>query len=124
MQALRFMWTYEPDRLPKDRLKQSMHLLLERKEMADLVITDLARWKDWSIQDRLMTMYSDADYDIPAIRRAIVRYLYYCSQEKNEPGADGTRTSTEDAVKAEANMKLLEVRDPKTVNDAKRYLIR
>ncbi len=124
MQALRFMWTYEPDRLPKDRLKQSMHLLLERKEMADLVITDLARWKDWSIQDRLMTMYSDENYDIPAIRRAIVRYMYYCSQEKNEPGADGTRTSTADAVKAEANMKLLEVRDPKTVNDARRYLIR
>ena len=124
MQALRFMWTYEPDRLPKDRLKQSMHLLLERKEMADLVITDLARWKDWSIQDRLMTMYSDENYDIPAIRRAIVRYLYYCSQEKLEPGADGTRAPTDDAVKAEANMKLLEERDPKTVNDAKRYLIR
>jgi hypothetical protein len=124
MQSLRFMWTYEPDRLPKDRLKQSMHLLLERKEMADLVITDLARWKDWSIQDRLMAMYSDEEFDIPAIRRAIVRYLYYCSQEKNEPGADGTRTATEDAIKAEANMKLLEERDPKTVNDAKRYLIR
>lgn len=124
MQALRFMWTYEPDRLPKDRLKQSMHLLLERKEMADLVITDLARWKDWSIQDRLMTMYSDENYDIPAIRRAIVRYLYYCSQEKNEPGADGTRTPTDDAVKAEANMKRLEELDPKTVSDAKRYLIR
>lgn len=124
MQALRFMWTYEPDRLSKDRLKQSMHLLLERKEMADLVITDLARWKDWSIQDRLMTMYGDENYDIPAIRRAIVKYLYYCSQEKNEPGADGTRTSTKDALKAEANIKLLEVRDPKTVNDARRYLIR
>ena len=92
--------------------------------MADLVITDLARWKDWSIQDRLMTMYSDENYDIPAIRRAIVRYLYYCSQEKTEPAADGSRTATEDAVKAETNMKLLEVRDPKTVNDAKRYLIR
>lgn len=124
MQALRFMWTYEPDRLPKDRLKQSMHLLLERKEMADLVITDLARWKDWSIQDRLMEMYSDEDFEIPAIRRAIVRYLYYCSQEKNEPGADGTRTSTAEAIKAEANMKRLEELDPKTVGDAKRYLIR
>ncbi len=124
MQALRFMWTYEPDRLPKDRLKQSMHLLLERKEMADLVITDLARWKDWSIQDRLMAMYSDENYDIPAIRRAIVRYLYYCSQEKNELGADGTRTPTDDALKAEANMKRLEELDPKTVSDAKRYLIR
>ena len=124
MQALRFMWTYEPDRLPKDRLKQSMHLLLERKEMADLVITDLARWKDWSIQDRLMNMYSDEKYDIPAIRRAIVRFLYYCSQEKNEPGTDGTRTPTDDAIKAAANMKRLEELDPKTVNDAKRYLIR
>ena len=71
-----------------------------------------------------MTMYSDENYDIPAIRRAIVRYLYYCSQEKLEPGADGTRAPTDDAVKAEANMKLLEERDPKTVNDAKRYLIR
>ena len=124
MQALRFMWTYEPDRLSRDRLKHSMHLLLERKEMADLVITDLARWKDWSIQDRLMTMYADENYNIPAIRRAIVRYLYYCSQEKHEPAADGTRTATEDAIKAEANMKLLEERDPKTVNDARRYLIR
>ena len=124
MQALRFMWTYEPDRLPKDRLKHSMHLLLERKEMSDLVITDLARWKDWSIQDRLMTMYSDENYDIPAIRRAIIRYLYYCSQEKHEPGADGTRIPTDDAIKAEANMKRLEELDPKTVSDAKRYLIR
>ena len=33
-------------------------------------------------------------------------------------------TATDDAIKAEANMKLLEERDPKTVNDAKRYLIR
>ncbi|MEZ6033698.1 MAG: hypothetical protein R3C17_11430 [Planctomycetaceae bacterium] len=124
MQALRFMWTYEPERLSKDRLKQAMHLLLERKEMADLVITDLARWKDWSIQDRLMTMYTDENFDIPAIRRAIVRYLYYCSQEQTEPGADGSRVPTAEAIKAEANMKLLEERDPKTVNDAKRYLIR
>ena len=69
-------------------------------------------------------MYSDENYDIPAIRRAIVRYLYYCSQEKNEPAADGARTATDDAVKAEANMKRLEELDPKTVSDAKRYLIR
>lgn len=124
MQALRFMWTYEPDRLPKERLQKSMHLLLERKEMADLVITDLARWKDWSVQDRLMAMYTEEEFDIPAIRRAIVRFLYYCSQETNEQSADGTRTPTADAVKAEANLKLLEMKDPKTVNDAKRYLIR
>jgi hypothetical protein len=124
MQALRFMWTYEPNRLPKERLKQSMQILLDRPELADLVITDLARWKDWSIQDRLMAMYDDEKFSIPAIRRATVRYLYYCSQEKGEPATDGAVVPSENALKAQANLKILEVKDPKTVGDAKRYLIR
>ena len=124
MQALRFMWTYEPDHISRDRLKQSMRILLDRQELADLVITDLARWKDWSVQDQLMSMYSDEKYAIPAIRRAIVRYLYYCSQEKGEAGADGVVVRPDSAVKAEANLKELELKDPKTVSDAKRFLVR
>ena len=124
MQALRFLWTYEPDRIPQERLRASMRILLERQELADLVITDLARWKDWTLQDRLMAMYDDEKFAIPAIRRAIVRYLYYCSQEKGVPAADGTETRSEAAVKAEANLKLLEAKDPKTVSDAKRFLVR
>lgn len=124
MQALRFMWTYEPDRIPKERLKESMRVLLDRPELADLVITDLARWKDWSLQDRLMDMYQDEKFSIPAIRRAIVRYLYYCSQDKGEPAADGTTTRPDHAVKADELLRKLEEIDPKTVGDAKRYLIR
>lgn len=124
MQTLRFMWTYEPDFIPKDRLKQSMHILIERPELADLVITDLARWKDWSQQDRLMTMYDDERFAIPAVRRSIVRYLYYCSQERGEPAADGTPTRPDFAIRAEENLKALELKDPKTVGDARRYLIR
>lgn len=124
MQALRFMWTYEPDHLPKERLKQSMQILLDRPELADLVITDLARWKDWSIQDRLMAMYDDEKFSIPAIRRAIVRYLYYCSQDKGEATGEEVAAPTETALKAQENLKILEEKDPKTVGDAKRYLIR
>lgn len=124
MQALRFMWTYEPNHLPKDRLKQSMHILLDRPELADLVITDLARWKDWGVQDRLVSMYEEEKFSIPAIRRAIVRYLYYCSQDKGAAAADGTTIRPEHAIRAEANLKALELKDPKTVGDAKRYLIK
>ena len=51
------MWTYEPDIIPKGRLKESLRLLLDRPELADLVIADLSRWKDWKIMDRLMTIY-------------------------------------------------------------------
>lgn len=125
MQSLRFMWTYEPDRLPKERLQQSMQILLDRPELADLVITDLARWKDWSVQDRLMGMYEDDNFSIPAIRRAIVRYLYYCSQDQGPVASDGTTSARpEYAIKADENLKLLEAKDPRTVSDAKRYLIR
>ncbi len=124
MQALRFMWTYEPDRIPKDRLKQSMHILLDRQELADLVITDLARWKDWSVQDRLVALYDDQEFAIPAIRRAIIRYLITCSQDKGPKNADGAQDTPEFALKAEQQLKVIEQKDPKTFADAKRFLVR
>ncbi len=125
MPALRFMWTHEPNLLPKERLRQSMRILLGRPELADLVITDLARWKDWSVQDRLMVMYTDEKFNIQAIKRAIVRYLHYCSQDKGEGVTDGPEAARpEHALKAAENLKLLEEKDPKTVGDAKRYLRR
>lgn len=125
MQALRFMWTYEPDHLTRDRLKQSMQILLDRPELADLVITDLARWKDWSIQDRLMAMYDRDEFAIPAIRRAIVRYLHYCAQDKATVAEGEAPAEAPDHVrKAEQNLMILGQKDPKTVGDAMRYLVR
>lgn len=120
MQALRFMWTYEPDRIPKERLKQSMRTLLSRPELADLVIADLARWKDWGVQQELLAMYDNEDFDIPSIKRAIVRYFFYCSQDKEE----GAEELPEYAVTAASHLKTLEEKDPKTVRNAKRFLIR
>ena len=64
MQALRFMWQYGDGRISVDRLRQSMRLLLDRPELADLVIADLSRMKDWSVQDKLMSLY-DAPENIP-----------------------------------------------------------
>ena len=120
MQALRFMWTYEPDRIPKDRLKQSMRTLLSRPELADLVIADLARWEDWGVQEELLAMYDNEDFDIPSIKRAIVRYFFYCSEDKVE----GSEEPPQHAVSAAENLKMLEEKDPKTVRNAKRFLIR
>lgn len=140
MQTLRFMWTYEPDRIPKARLKKSMRTLLGRPELADLVIADLARWKDWDNQAQLMAMYDDEEFDIPSIKRAIVRYFYYCSKDvpedtKTAEGSDSntdveTATDKPDvelpphAVSAAKNLAVLEEKDPKTVKNAKRFLIR
>lgn len=119
MQALRFMWSYEPDRIEKDRLKAAMHKLLERPELSDLVIADLARWEDWSQQDRLMAMYDEEKYAIPSVKRAIVRYLFFASKKTKED----TEDPTELAISATENLKQLELKDPKTVRMVKRFLI-
>lgn len=125
MQALRFMWTYGNDRIPKERLRKSMRHLLDRPELADLVIADLARWKDWSIQDRLLKIYDDEAYNVRAIKRAVIRYFYYCSIDvpKDEHGEPIAEKKPAHAISAEKHLKVLEIKDPKMYRDAKRYLL-
>jgi len=124
MQTLRFMWTYEPDRIPKQRLKESMRTLLERPELADLVIADLARWKDWGVQERLMAMYDEEQFDIPSVKRAIVRYFFYCSKDVKDAEEGEATDMPEYAIAAAEHLKTLEQKDPKTVRNAKRFLVR
>ncbi len=122
MRALEYMWQHEPDCLPKYRLQQAMQSLLDYPELADLAIANLKRWKDWSIQDHLMAMYFDENFNTDAIKRPIASYLYCCSQDTGEPTADGSMaTRPEHAVKAEQNLKLLKERDPKNVQLAIRF---
>ena len=144
MQALRFMWQYGDNRISPERLRQSMRILLERPELADLVIADLSRMKDWSMQDRLMTMYDEDAYNVPSIKRAIVRYMLACTKdtgEKKKPASDtvassgaGTPAVVEPAaepaaappahvVHAQKCLATLEEKDPKTVTEAKRFFL-
>ncbi len=118
MQALRFMWTYGDGRIGKERLRKSMRLLLDRPELTDLVVADLARWDDWSVLDRLMDMYGTGDYDIPSIKRAIVRYLLVASKGKNKKGGGPDAATTEKAKKL---LDKLRKEDPKTVQSAERF---
>lgn len=120
MQALRFMWTYTDGKIPKERMMKSMRILLDRPELADLVIADLARWGDWSVQDRLMEMYDNKDYKIPSIKRAIVRYMLQSSKyEVPKDGKDAAPPAYVAAAKK--NLETLREKDPKTVKEAERF---
>lgn len=134
MQALRFMWTYGSNRIEKERLRQSMRELLDRPELADLVVADLARWEDWSVQDRLMKLYGEGEYNIPSIKRAIVRYFLTASKvappktdDKPDEKKDDKSTSDKpdalpaSALQARANLEKLREKDPKTVKEAERF---
>jgi hypothetical protein len=118
MQALRFMWTYGDGRIPADRLRQSMRLLLERPELTDLVIADLARWKDWSLQDKLMEMYGAEEYNVPSIKRAIIRYMIASTKDVT---AGGGKETPKHAATGARNLKTLRERDPKMVAEAERF---
>lgn len=118
MQALRFMWQYAKGRISEDDLRGAMRLLLDRPNLADLVIVDLARWNDWSITDRLMKMYDEKEYQVPSIKRAIVRFMLIA--EKDPSVKEGVPVP-EHVTKAKANLEKLREVDPKTVKAAERF---
>ena len=75
--ALRFHGT-EGDVIARSALVESLHLVLDRQDLADLVIPDLARWSDWSQIDRLSEMFIKADSENNWIRVPVVNYLRAC----------------------------------------------
>ena len=75
--AIRFQGQ-EEDTIPRDRLVAALRIVLDRPELADLVIPDLARWKDWASMDRLVQMFKDAGEKSSWVRVPIVNFLRAC----------------------------------------------
>jgi hypothetical protein len=75
--ALRFHGTEEKI-IPRDRLLVGIRMMLERPQLADLVIPDLARWEDWSVMDRLVELFKTADDDSNWVRVPVINYLRAC----------------------------------------------
>lgn len=117
-QALRFMWTYGNGRIDQERLRQSMRELLDRPELTDLVIADLARWEDWSVQDRLMKLYGQKEDSQPIVKRAIVRYMLIAAKSDTK-----LAERPASAVQAQANLVKLRRQDPELVKSAERFFI-
>ena len=75
--ALRFLGE-ESDIVPRERVLASLRLLLEQPKLADLVIPDLARWQDWSVLEKLVKIFKEAQADNIFVREPIVTYLRAC----------------------------------------------
>lgn len=75
--ALRFHGT-EADLIPQKRIVQGLGYMLDRPELADLVIPDLARWEDWTVMDRLVELFKTADEKTSWVRVPVINYLRAC----------------------------------------------
>ncbi len=100
----------ETEIVPMPRLQKSMRLVLDKPEFAEQAITDLARWEDWSVLDRLVEMYETAPQRT-FVKEPIVAYLDRASHQEGEIGTE-----------AKAALARLEEKDPETVKRARSLL--
>ncbi|MEL7499094.1 MAG: hypothetical protein AAFN77_15920 [Planctomycetota bacterium] len=96
--ALRFHAT-ETDVIPQKRIVETVRILLDRPKVADMIILDLARWKDWSVMERLVGMFKDSKEDSSWIRIPIITYLRACPDPKAAAYIEELRKIDANAVK-------------------------
>jgi hypothetical protein len=81
--ALRFHGS-ETDIIPRKRILQALRHMLDRPQLADLVIPDLARWKDWDSMPRLVQLFKDADDKSSWVRVPVINYLRACPMPESD----------------------------------------
>jgi hypothetical protein len=96
--ALRFHGQ-EEQAVPKDRLLAGFRLMLDRPELADLVIPDLARWEDWSAMPRLVELFKNATEESNWVRVPVINYLRACPLPEAKAQIDELAQIDPDAVK-------------------------
>ncbi|TWT95600.1 hypothetical protein [Neorhodopirellula pilleata] len=75
--AIRFHGT-EGGVIARSALVESLHHILDREDLADLVIPDLARWQDWSQVEKLKNLFLAADANNNWVRVPVINYLRAC----------------------------------------------
>jgi hypothetical protein len=75
--ALRFIGT-ETTAIGRPRLLEGLRHMLSRPKLADLVISDLTRWQDWSAMPRLVELFKQADEQSAWVRVPVINYLRAC----------------------------------------------
>ncbi|MFO0921561.1 MAG: hypothetical protein U0905_03630 [Pirellulales bacterium] len=64
--------------ISQKRLAQSLRLGLNRLDIADQILPDLARWEDWSILPELIPLFEKVDEEHAYLRVPIVRFAMAC----------------------------------------------
>lgn len=81
LNALRFAWEYCRDRLPAAELQAALRSFLDRDEFAEIVLADLARWKDWSVLDRLISQFGKTPFETDSAKLKIIQFAQACVKD-------------------------------------------
>ena len=117
--ALRFHGTEEKI-IPRERLLVGIRTMLDRPQLADLVIPDLARWEDWSVMDRLVELFKNADEESSWVRVPVINYLRACPLPEAKERIDELAKLDPETVKRANSFFPLAARDANGRRTAKR----
>ena len=112
--TLSFLWDYRRPQFSDESLRSVMRRFLDRVEFADLVVPNLARWKDWSVLDRLIKAYGNPPWETRSAKEKIVAYALSCRKDLPSQASDELPVH---AAKAQA---FLDSLDPEFVRSVKR----
>ncbi|WP_010588539.1 hypothetical protein [Schlesneria paludicola] len=112
--TLVFLWDYRRTQFPEETLRSAMRRCLKRPELAELVVIDLARWKDWDSLDTLISGYGQDPWESRAAKEKIVAFALSC-RKHTEKSRD-----EKSLVYAQKAQKFLDSLDPEFVQSVKR----
>ncbi|MCA9214532.1 MAG: hypothetical protein KDB27_15780, partial [Planctomycetales bacterium] len=96
--AIRFHGT-DAKVIDRDKLVLSLRHMLNRPNLEDLVIPDLARWEDWEVMPRLVELFKNADEKSSWVRVPVINYLRACPLPEAEEHIAALKKIDPDAVK-------------------------
>lgn len=85
--------------IPRERLIESLRMVLEKPEVADLVIPDLARWEDWSQIEKMVQLFSAPEQQSQYLKVPVVRYLQTCPLPEAAAALEKCKQIDPDAVR-------------------------
>src|SRR5262249_47044314 len=106
LKAVRFFHDFRPDLVSDKERAEAAALLIEQKDLADMAIEDLRKWKRWEMADRILGLREQEVYDVRIGRRAILRYAIECK----------------DHAGCKAHVEEMRKKDPEMVRDAEELL--
>jgi len=87
LRAARFFHEFRNDLIPQARVVAAVLPLLTQKDISDLAIEDLRKWGCWDQAEKVLELYGKPAFDVPIVKRAVMRFALTCPPEKSKRAA-------------------------------------
>ena len=96
--------------ISKDRIVQSLRKFLDRPAIADAVLPDLSRMKDWSVLGRVVKLYDELESNFQKV--IIIQYLQACPLPEAKAQLEEIKKKDPDTVRRAAFMSDFDFNEP------------